>query len=171
MNKLVFGLIAFASISAFAGNTKHGFGASSNYVYSNYDYFPTPSFSFYIIKDKAIHEISAEYSLEYIRKENEHDNAEFGICYSYLLYLGVKWALLGPSVGLVYQGYEHNEDMINKNKSNLCFLGFKSMLKTEMDEHISLFINYRLLAGRTMIENTNSSIFNNSLGIGAIAIF
>lgn len=130
---LVFLLLTSCCFCETRGNAIDvGLGFSNS---TGWFYFPSPSLSFYWLRDTRYHELSGEFWFDTANINNGHNkvwNLGTGLSYSLLFKLGITNLYLGPTVGLY--GYVHHIDSVSQhllvysnpsNESGLYFLGFK----------------------------------------------
>jgi hypothetical protein len=83
-----------------AGNQKYAIDISCGVARSSVTYFPIPSVSFYWLRGIGDHEISVEFLKKRKRLSSElKDYDSFGLGYSLLLKLPIKYLYVGPTIG------------------------------------------------------------------------
>jgi hypothetical protein len=90
----------------FAGNYREASGAFLSLSYSNAMWLPIISVSQYLIRPIGYHEINIEY-MEAERNDNitKSKNFWFGINYSLLFKLPIRFLYVGPTIGFVENDY------------------------------------------------------------------
>jgi len=153
------------ALNAISENTEFGIGVGLNAVYTNVNFAPVPSLSFYLLKETCIHDLSAEYTRT---KNDVEPEEETALIYSFLRYLPFKYFLQrgeldslgpskkgmitihflsGPSIGVLFSDYQNRSSAITwDNRCGRYFFGMKGMIKI-CQNHFGLTISDRLMLG------------------------
>jgi hypothetical protein len=104
--KLFYSLLGIVSI-IYAGNQNYAFDASIGMANNDIMYAPIPSMSFYWLKPKGDHELSAEFMTQTKNSSSQQEIYHVvGIGYSFLFELPVKYLFAGPTIGVFSYEYE-----------------------------------------------------------------
>jgi len=80
-------------------------------------FYPVPSLSFYWLKDKGYHELSAEFYSNFKSYndpgQTEENHSAFGLSYSFLFKLPIRYLFVGPTIGFL--SYEYWKTTLDKN--------------------------------------------------------
>jgi hypothetical protein len=171
-------LFLFASFSL-ADEKNHAIQISANVSNSNATYFPVSSFSFFWLKSKDCHVITADYFGNPNYKTGIGECFNQGVFYSYLLKLKFNHLYIGPSIGILASRTEYQSistDMWGYKKTDylfkdgLYFVGLNSFLIFGTNT-VRLTIQDRILMGAAIINRLSTYGFNNTFGIGAMFAF